>query len=95
MVKHITGESELHLGRAFEAFIAILASFKFDSNVIYSDADPAVVAQLNGHGKVRVEVCAAGVTLMKLKRELQLLKNVLEVSRLVWILLCSNSLSLS
>ena len=60
MVKHLTGESELHLGRAFEEFIAILASFKFDSNVIYSDADPAVVAQLNGHGKVRVEVCAAG-----------------------------------
>ena len=52
-VKHLIGESEVHLGRAFQEFVAILSSYKFDTDVIYSDADPAVVAQLNGYGRAR------------------------------------------
>jgi len=59
-VKPLAGETEIHLGRAFQEFMAILSSYKFETDVIYSDADQAVIAQLNGHGRVRVETCAAG-----------------------------------
>ena len=59
-VKPLAGESEIHLGKVFQEFIAILLSYKFETNIIYSDADTAVIAQLDGHGRVRVEPCAAG-----------------------------------
>ena len=60
LVKHLDGQTESHLGRAFADFVAILQSFKYETAVIYSDADPAAIANINQHSRVRVEACAAG-----------------------------------
>ena len=56
----MTNFTESHYGVAFEEFIAILLSYKYPVEVIYSDADGAVIANLNKHGTVRIEACAAG-----------------------------------
>ena len=60
LVRLLAGESEAHLEKIFEEFICILLSYQFVTTTLYSDADPAVVAQINKRGKVRVEVCAGG-----------------------------------
>ena len=53
-------KTESDYGASFEEFVSILRSYGFVSEVIYSDADPAVIANINDHGSMRVETCAAG-----------------------------------
>ena len=60
LAKYMTGQNETHIGRAFEEFVAILLSYKYTTDIIFSDADSAVIANINAHGTVRVENCAAG-----------------------------------
>ena len=60
LVSFLEGQSENHLGVAFREFIAVLQSYKYEADVIYSDADPSAIANLNQHSRVRVETCAAG-----------------------------------
>jgi len=53
-------KTESDYGASFEEFVSILRSFGFGTEIIYSDADPAVIANINDHGPLRVETCAAG-----------------------------------
>ena len=60
LVKYLEGQSELHLGKAFAEFVAILQSYKYESDIIFSDADSSAVANINQHSRVLVETSAAG-----------------------------------
>ncbi len=55
LVKHFTGKTAVHLSSASEELLAILQSHKYETDVIYSDTDPAVTASLNQHRRVRIE----------------------------------------
>ena len=60
LCKHLLGVNETHIGLALEEFVAILLSYKYTVDTIYSDVDAAVIANINALGKVRIETCAAG-----------------------------------
>ena len=60
LVLYLEGASETHLAKAFIEFVAILQSYKYETSVIYSDADPSAIANINKHSRVRIEACAAG-----------------------------------
>ena len=60
LVQQLGGESADHIGRVFYEFSSILSSYKFDCNIMFSDSDPAVIANINQHGKLRLEICGPG-----------------------------------
>lgn len=59
-VVHMDRHTESDYGIAFENFISILRGYGYAASVIYSDADAAVIANVNQHGKVRVECSGPG-----------------------------------
>ena len=61
MVHHLGGgQNETALHRCFVEFIRTLQSYKYESETIFSDADRAVVVNLNKLSRVRIENSAAG-----------------------------------
>ena len=60
LVQHLVVESHSHLANCFQEFIGILLSHKFETGTIFSDADQAVISQINDHGNIVVETCGAG-----------------------------------
>jgi hypothetical protein len=60
LCKPMAGETESDYGLAFEEFVNVLRAHGFLTEIIYSDADQAVVSVMNQLGPVRVEVSGAG-----------------------------------
>ena len=60
MVHLLDGASAECLNKSFVEFISTLQSYQYESEVIYNDADPSAIANINKLSRVRVESCAAG-----------------------------------
>ena len=60
MVHLLDGASAECLNKSFVEFISTLQSYQYESEVIYNDADPSAIANINKLSRVRVEACAAG-----------------------------------